>query len=52
MNRELLAYSLLVLLFVALAAAVILTRRFTEYERALRFGRHYKKPVWKPFWLP
>ena len=52
MDRQLLAYFLIVLMGAALGAGVFLTRRFMGYQRALRFGRHEAKPVWKPFWLP
>ena len=52
MDRQLLAYFLIVLLAAAVAAGVVLTRRFVGYQRALRFGRHHVKPVWKPFWIP
>ena len=52
MTRVELAYLLLALLVATLAAVVILSYRFTRYQRALRQGHRDVAPVWRPFWMP
>ena len=47
MDRQLLAYFLIVLM----AAAVVQSRRFARYQRAIMRGHYDAKPVSKPFWI-
>ena len=52
MSRLDTGYLLMLLLAAGFVACLLLTFRFTRYERALRRGNRHAKPVWKPFWLP
>jgi len=52
MSRLDTGYLLMLLLAAGFVACLLLTFRFTRYERAVRRGNRHAKPVWKPFWLP
>ena len=52
MSRADIAYLILALLIAGCVAIVVLSRRFTQYQRSILRGNREAKPVWKPFWLP
>jgi hypothetical protein len=52
MTRLDIAYLLVALLVGAVIVVVILSRRFSRYQRAVRHGQRDAPPVWHPFWMP
>jgi len=52
MTRLDFAYLLAALLIGAVIVVVILSRRFSRYQRAIRHGQRDAAPVWRPFWMP